>query len=65
LLAAELKNDFFAKLFASWQRGSIENNNPLVKQNIPKKVDIEHVTNDYVNYMKQHLNDRPRNDFDI
>jgi len=41
LIAVELKNDFFfAKPFASLERGSIENNHPLVRQYISKKVDF-------------------------
>ena len=54
---------FFAKPFASWQRGSNENYNRLVRQYIPKKVDFDYVTHDYVQYVEQQLNNRPRKRF--
>jgi IS30 family transposase len=58
---ARMQNDFFfAKPYASWQRGSNENYNRLVRQYLPKKVDSDYVTHDYVNYVEQQLNNRPR-----
>ena len=64
MIATELNIDFFfAKPFASWQRGSNENYNRLVRQYIPKKVDFDYVTHDYVKYVEQQLNNRPRKRF--
>ncbi len=64
MIAQELNIDFyFAEPYASWQRGSNENYNRLVRQYIPKKVDFEYVTHDYVQYVEQQLNNRPRKRF--
>lgn len=63
-IAKELKIDFFfAKPYASWQRGANENYNRLVRQYIPKKVDFDYISEDYVKYVEQQLNDRPRKRF--
>lgn len=64
MIAQELNIDFFfAKPYASWQRGSNENYNRLVRQYIPKKVDFDYVSHDYVNYVENQLNNRPRKRF--
>ena len=64
MVAGDLKIDFFfAKPYASWQRGSNENYNRLVRQYIPKKVDFNYVTHEYVNYVEQQINNRPRKRF--
>lgn len=64
MIARDLTIDFFfAKPYASWQRGSNENYNRLVRQYIPKKVDFNYVTHEYVNYVEQQINNRPRKRF--
>lgn len=64
MVAKDLNIDFFfAKPYASWQRGSNENYNRLVRQYIPKKVDFKYVTHEYVNYVEQQINNRPRKRF--
>lgn len=64
MVAKDLNIDFFfAKPYASWQRGSNENYNRLVRQYIPKKVDFKYVTPEYVNYVEQQINNRPRKRF--
>jgi len=64
MIAQELNIDFFfAKPYSSWQRGSNENYNRLVRQYIPKKVDFDYVSHDYVQYVEQELNNRPRKRF--
>src|SRR5690554_918641 len=64
MVAKDLNIDFFfAKPYASWQRGSNENYNRLVRQYIPKKVDFNYVTHEYVNYVEQQINNRPRKRF--
>ena len=63
-IAQELSIDFFfAKPYSSWQRGSNENYNRLIRQYIPKKVDFDYVTHEYVYYVEQQLNNRPRKRF--
>ena len=49
-VAKQLNIDyFFAKPYSSWQRGSNENFNRLVRQYIPKKVDFDCIPTDYIN----------------
>jgi len=54
---------FFAKPYASWQRGSNENYNRLVRQYIPKKVDFDCIPQDYINFVETQINNRPRKRF--
>ena len=63
-IAQELNIDFFfAKPYSSWQRGSNENYNRLVRQYVPKKIDFNYVTHDYIEYVERQLNNRPRKRF--
>lgn len=60
-LAAELDLDFFfAHPYASWERGSNENMNGLVRQYLPKKTDFSQVTNADLAWIMDRLNLRPR-----
>ena len=51
---------YFADPFASWQRGSNENFNGLLRQCIPKKRPLSTVTNQELRMIQQELNSRPR-----
>lgn len=51
---------YFADPFASWQRGSNENLNGLVRQYIPKKRPLSTVTNTELALIENRLNNRPR-----
>lgn len=51
---------YFADPFASWQRGSNENLNGLVRQYIPKKRPLSTVTEKELRMIEQRLNQRPR-----
>lgn len=51
---------FFAEPFHSWQRGSNENLNGLIRQYIPKQTDFSTITDEYVAYVENELNNRPR-----
>ena len=64
IIARELNIDYyFAKPYASWQRGSNENYNRLVRQYIPKKADFDCFSHEYIKQVEQQLNDRPRKRF--
>ena len=52
---------YFADPFSSWQRGSNENLNGLVRQYIPKKRPLSTVTNQELAMIEDRLNNRPRN----
>lgn len=51
---------FFADPYASWQRGTNENTNGLVRQYFPKKTDFTTLTDSDVQLVANRLNNRPR-----
>ncbi|MEA9602388.1 IS30 family transposase [Polynucleobacter sp. MG-28-Ekke-A2] len=51
---------YFADPFASWQRGSNENFNGLLRQYIPKKRALTTVTDKELRMIQDQLNNRPR-----
>jgi IS30 family transposase len=51
---------YFATPYHSWERGSNENLNGLIRQYIPKKVCMSSVTQAYCDAMADRLNSRPR-----
>ncbi len=58
---SELKSTtYFADPFASWQRGSNENFNGLLRQYIPKKRPLSTVTEEEIKMIQDQLNNRPR-----
>jgi IS30 family transposase len=56
---AELKI-YFAKPYSSWQRGTNENTNGLVRDFFPKGTDLANIPNHRFTKVEQLLNDRPR-----
>jgi transposase, IS30 family len=60
-MASALEADFyFAKPYASWQRGSNENTNGLIRQYFPKGRRLDQVNEYEVMYCVNQLNNRPR-----
>jgi len=60
-IAKELEVDFyFAKPYHSWQRGSNENLNRLIRQYFPKGTDFHKVDPRYVKFVENQINLRPR-----
>jgi len=60
-IAERLDADFFfADPYSSWQRGTNENTNGLVRQYIPKKSDFSLVSETDVQLVADRLNNRPR-----
>jgi IS30 family transposase len=60
-ISEELGIDFyFAKPYHSWQRGSNENLNGLIRQYIPKKTDLNNVADIQIDTIVKKLNNRPR-----
>jgi transposase, IS30 family len=51
---------YFAKPYCSWQRGSNENTNGLVRQYIPKSRPLSDVTDQQIQFIENRLNTRPR-----
>ena len=51
---------YFAKPYASWQRGSNENMNGLIRQYFPKSMRLDKLTAEQVQVVDHKLNTRPR-----
>jgi transposase, IS30 family len=51
---------YFARPFASWERGSNENLNGLLRQYVPKKRTMSTVTDEEIRMIQNRLNYRPR-----
>ena len=60
-IAKELKISFyFCKPYHSWERGANENTNGLIRQYIPKGTDFSEITDEFVSWVENKLNNRPR-----
>ena len=51
---------FFADPYSSWQRGTVENTNGLVRQYFPKKSDLRLLSETEIQFVNDRLNNRPR-----
>ena len=51
---------YFCKPFHSWERGANENMNGLIRQYIPKGTDFSGITDEFVSWVEDKLNNRPR-----
>jgi len=51
---------FFAHAYHSWERGSNENTNGLIRRFFPKKTDFRTVTDEEIHRVEYLLNSRPR-----
>jgi len=51
---------YFAKPYHSWERGTNENTNGLLRQYFPKAMDLRDVPQSDLNFAMQRLNNRPR-----
>lgn len=56
-------NFYFADPYSSWQRGSNENLNGLIRQYFPKKTNFDYITKNEVKRVENQLNRRPRKRF--
>lgn len=60
-IAEELKTAiYFAHPYSSWERGSNENMNGLVRQYFPKNKGFAAITDDDIGFVMERLNNRPR-----
>lgn len=51
---------YFAHPYHSWERGTNENTNGLIREYFPKKTDFSMITNEEIAFVEQELNSRPR-----
>lgn len=60
-IAEQLNADFyFAHPYSSWERGTNENTNGLIRQYFPKNRDFTTITQQEINTVMMRLNNRPR-----
>ncbi len=50
---------YFAKTYASWQRGTNENRNGLVRFYLPRDVDLDTISDAYIKRVENLINNRP------
>lgn len=55
---------FYCHPYSSWERGTNENNNRLIRRHIPKGVDFDDTTDAEIAYIEEWINDYPRGIFD-
>jgi transposase, IS30 family len=64
VISEALEIDFyFAHPYHSWERGSNENLNGLIRQYIPKRTDFDEITEEFIAFVEKELNNRPRKRF--
>ena len=51
---------YFYKPYHSWERGANENMNGLIRQYISKGTDFSGITDEFVSWVENKLNNRPR-----
>ena len=51
---------YFADPYASWQKGTIENTNKLIRQYMPKKANFDDFTDKKIANIQKKINRRPR-----
>jgi len=51
---------YYAHPYHSWERGTNENTNGLIRDYFPKKTDFDLVTNEEIQWVEYQLNSRPR-----
>lgn len=55
---------FYCHPYSSWERGTNENNNRLIRRHIPKGVDFDDRTDEEIAYIEEWINNYPRGMFD-
>lgn len=53
-------NTYFCHPYHSWEKGTVENSIGFVREYIPKKTNMEEISQDTLNLVAVQLNDRPR-----
>jgi transposase, IS30 family len=51
---------YFSRAYRSWERGTNENTNGLIRQYFPRKRSLDHVTRRQIKLIEKKLNSRPR-----
>ena len=65
-IAEKLGIDFyFTHPYSSWEKGTNENTNGLIRQYFPKGTDFNHISEEAVSLVEYELNNRPRKRFNL
>jgi IS30 family transposase len=60
-IAKKLKAKFFfTHPYSAWEKGMIENTNKLIRQYIPKKINLNNINEQQIKEIQYKINDRPR-----
>jgi len=51
---------FFCDSYKSWQKGGVENINGLIRQYLPRKTNLDTITDNDIHTIQEKLNNRPR-----
>ena len=51
---------YFCDTYAAWQKGGVENMNGLLRQYLPRKLNLENITGSDLYSIQERLNNRPR-----
>ncbi len=51
---------YFCDPYSAWQKGGVENMNKLIRQYIPKKTDLNQISDKHIHAVQERLNNRPR-----
>ena len=51
---------FFCEPYSSWQKGSVENLNKMIRKYIPKGSDISQYSEEYIAWIEMRINEKPR-----
>lgn len=51
---------YFCDTYKSWQKGGVENSNGLIRQYLPRSINLDKMTEDTIYEIQEKLNDRPR-----
>lgn len=54
---------YFAETYSSWQRGTNENTNGLIRQFFPKNMKLDNISIEQAKHVEELLNNRPRKSF--
>ena len=54
---------YYAHPYSSWERGTNENSNKLIRRFIPKGIDISKVSKKKIKYIEEWMNNYPRRIF--
>jgi IS30 family transposase len=51
---------YFTRPYASWERGTVENTNKLIRQYFPKRTNLKEISSAQIKMVEKALNQRPR-----